>query len=379
MQFEFATAHRIRFGSGVLKEVGALAAGFGTRALIVTGQNGARTQPLIDTLTIPFTVFSVDKEPTVTLILRGVEQSRAEACDVVIGFGGGSALDAGKAIAALATNAGDPLDYLEVVGRGQPLKNPPLPMIAIPTTAGTGSEVTRNAVLAAEAHRVKVSLRHPWMLPRIALVDPELTYSLPPHLTASTGMDALTQVIEPFVCNAPNPMTDSLARDAMKRASCALQRAYENGNDAEARQDMALASLFGGLTLANARLGAVHGFAGPIGGMFPAPHGAVCAKLLPLVMEVNIRAMCQREPENDALNRYDEVAYRLTGKSLALTGVKWVQHLCDTMEIPSLSTYGITREDIPTIVGKSRSASSMKGNPIVLTDEELTEILERAL
>lgn len=375
MRFEFATAHRIRFGGGVAQEIGSLAAQMGTRALVVTGQN--RTLPFLDSLTIPYTLFSVDREPTIELALLGVEQSRD--CDLVIGIGGGSALDAGKAIAALATNPGDPLDYLEVIGKGQPLQNPPLPMIAIPTTAGTGSEVTRNAVLASEEHRVKVSLRHALMLPKVALVDPELTYSLPPHLTASTGMDALTQVIEPLVCSAPNPMTDALCKEGIQRAGRSLQRAYEKGDDVQAREDMALTSLFGGLALANAKLGAVHGFAGPIGGMFPAPHGAVCARLLPLVMELNIRALCQRDPQHDALNRYDEIAHLLTGKSLAVTGVKWVQHVCDTLQIPPLSTYGITREHIPLLVEKSRHASSMKGNPIQLTGEEMSEILERAL
>ncbi|MBZ0307084.1 MAG: iron-containing alcohol dehydrogenase [Anaerolineae bacterium] len=373
MHFEFTTAHRIRFGSGVVKEIGSLAAQMGTRALVVTGQN--RTLPFLDS--IPYTLFSVDREPTLELALLGVEQSRG--CDLVISIGGGSALDAGKAIAALATNPGDPLDYLEVIGKGQPLQNPPLPMIAIPTTAGTGSEVTRNAVLASEEHRVKVSLRHPLMLPKVALVDPQLTYSLPPHLTASTGMDALTQVIEPFVCSTPNPMTDALCREGIQRAGRSLQRAYENGDDFQAREDMALTSLFGGLALANAKLGAVHGFAGPIGGMFPAPHGAVCARLLPLVMEVNIRALCQRDSHSDALNRYDEVAHLLTGKSLAMTGVRWAQHLGERLQIPPLSTYGITREHIPLLVEKSRHASSMKGNPIQLTGEEMSEILERAL
>ncbi len=375
MLFEFATAHRIRFGRGVAQEIGSLAAQMGTRALVVAGQN--RTLSLLDSLTIPYTLFSVDREPTIELAQLGVEQSRD--CNLVIGIGGGSALDAGKAIAALATNPGDPLEYLEVIGKGQPLQNPPLPMIAIPTTAGTGSEVTRNAVLASEEHRVKVSLRHPLMLPKVALVDPELTYSLPPHLTASTGMDALTQVIEPLVCSTPNPMTDALCREGIRRAGRSLQRAYEKGDDVQAREDMALTSLFGGLALANAKLGAVHGFAGPIGGMFPAPHGAVCARLLPLVMEVNIRALCQRDPQHDALNRYDEMAHLLTGKSLALTGVKWVQHLCEALQIPPLSTYGITREHIPLLVEKSRHSSSMKGNPIQLTGEEMTEILERAL
>ena len=233
---------------------------------------------------------------------------------MVIGLGGGSAIDTGKAIAALLTNPGDPLDYLEVIGRGQALQQTPLPYIAIPTTAGTGSEVTRNAVLASHEHHVKVSLRSPLMLPRVAIVDPELTYSLPPAITASTGLDALTQLIEPYTCNSPNPMIDAICREGMQRAARSLKRAYQNGSDAAAREDMSIAALFGGMALANAKLGAVHGFAGPLGGLFPAPHGMICARLLPFVVEANVRALQMREPDSPVLKRYDEVAQLLTGR-----------------------------------------------------------------
>lgn len=210
---------------------------------------------------------------------------------MVIGLGGGSVLDAGKAIAALVTNLGNVFDYLEVIGKGQPLVNAPLPFIAIPTTAGTGTEVTRNAVLGSPAHGVKVSLRSPMMLPSLAIVDPELTYGLPPEITASSGLDALTQLIEPFVSVKANPMTDAICREGIRHAAKSLRTVYHNGADASAREGMSLASLFGGLALANAALGAVHGFAGPLGGMLNAPHGAICAKLLPLVMEVNIKVL----------------------------------------------------------------------------------------
>ena len=238
-------------------------------------------------------------------------------CDVIIGLGGGSAIDTGKAIAALLTNPGDPLDYLEVIGRGQALHATPLPYIAIPTTAGTGSEVTRNAVLASPEHRVKVSLRSPLMLPRVAIVDPELTYSLPPAITASTGLDALTQLIEPYTCNSPNPLVDAICREGMQRAARSLKRAYQDGNDVAAREDMSIAALFGGLALANAKLGAVHGFAGPLGGLFPAPHGMICARLLPLIVEANVRALQERKPNTSVLQRYAEVAQLLTGRSTA--------------------------------------------------------------
>ncbi|NIO71678.1 MAG: iron-containing alcohol dehydrogenase [Anaerolineae bacterium] len=383
-RFEFATATRIIFGAGTLREVGPLAAEMGSRALVVTGRTTARAAPLLDALNaqgIETVTFSIAGEPTTEVARLGTQQAREADCDLVVGFGGGSALDAGKAIAALLTNGGDPLDYLEVIGRGQPLSQPSAPYIAIPTTAGTGAEVTRNAVLASPEHRVKVSLRSPLMLPRLALVDPELTHSLPPEVTASTGLDALTQVMEPYVSNRANPLTDALCREGMRRAARSLRRAYEQGDDAVAREDMALASLFGGLALANAKLGAVHGFAGPIGGMFPAPHGAVCARLLPHVMAVNVRALQERSPGSESLRRYDEIARILTGndKATADDGVAWVQELCQALQVPSLASYGMTPADLAVVIEKASAASSMQGNPIQLTPDEMREILTQAL
>lgn len=383
MRFEFATATRIIFGNGTLGEAGREAAALGRRALVVTGgsrERAARLFDLLDASGMGAVAFQVDSEPTVETALAGVSAAREQGCDLVIGIGGGAAIDAGKAIAALAINSGHPLDYLEVIGKGQTLSQPPLPYIAIPTTAGTGAEVTRNAVLASPEHRVKVSLRSPLMLPRLALVDPELTYSMPPEVTATTGMDALTQVLEPYVSVRANPLTDALCREGMARAARSLQRAYAQPDDAAAREDMALASLFGGLALANAALGAVHGFAGPLGGMYPIPHGAACARLLPYVMDSNIRALREREPDNPALERYTDVARILTGRADAMPedGAAWVTALCDALDIPRLSDYGIAPSDYADIVEKSARASSMKGNPIRLTDAELAEILERA-
>jgi alcohol dehydrogenase class IV len=320
-------------------------------------------------------------EPTVDLIRGGSEYARRERCELVVAMGGGSALDAGKALAAMLANAGDPLDYLEVIGRGQPLAHASVPFIAIPTTAGTGTEVTRNAVLASPEHRVKASLRSPSMLPRLAVVDPELTYDLPRPITASTGLDALTQLIEPYTSVRANPMTDVFCVEGIRRAAWALPRAWKNGGDSEARAGMAWASLLGGLCLANAGLGAVHGFAAPVGGMFPAPHGAVCAALLPYVMEVNVRALAARQPGRTAVLRYGEIARLLTGRPQATAdhGVRWVKDLCRRLEIPTLRAYGVRETDIPDLVAKAAGASSMKGNPLVLTTEELREIISRAL
>lgn len=384
MRFEFAMATHIIFGAGTLREVGPLAAGMGSRALVVTGRRPARAKPLLDLLIaqgIESVTFSVAGEPTTEVARLGTQRAREADCDLIIGFGGGSALDTGKAVAALLTNGGTPLDYLEVIGRGQPLTRPSAPYIAIPTTAGTGAEVTCNAVLLSPEHRVKVSLRSPLMLPRLALVDPKLTHSMPPEVTASTGLDALTQVMEPYVSNRANPLTDTLCREAMRRAARSLRQAYKHGDDAAARQDMALASLFGGLALANAGLGAVHGFAGPIGGMFPAPHGAVCASLLPHVMAINARALQERSPESEALRRYDEIARILTGNERATAddGVVWVGELCQALRIPPLASYGVTEDDFPLLIEKAAVSSSMKSNPIVLTADEMGEILKRAL
>jgi alcohol dehydrogenase class IV len=384
MPFEFSTAARILFGEGKVREVPAAAAAMGRRALVVTGASPELASPLVAGLEaagVACLPFPVAGEPTIEMVRLGAQHARAERCDLVIGIGGGSAMDAGKALAAMLANPGDPLDYLEVVGRGQPLKHASAPFIAIPTTSGTGSEVTRNAVLASPQHRVKASLRGSSMLPRLAVVDPELTLSLPRGVTASTGLDALTQLIEPYVGLRANPMTDLFCAEGIRRAARALPLVWEDGGDRPARADMAWASLLGGLALANAGLGAVHGFAAPIGGMFPAPHGAACAALLPHAIAVNIQALRARAPASPALGRYNEVARLLTGRSQATAedGVRWIAEICRKLEIPPLRAYGVTEADIPDLVAKAAQASSMKGNPIVLTPEELRQTIAPAI
>jgi alcohol dehydrogenase class IV len=379
MRFEFATATRIAFGPGTARDLPALAAPMGKRALLVTGAAADRAWPLVKGLdAIPF---AVSGEPTVELIRQGTSYARENGCDFVIAIGGGSAIDAGKALAALLTNPGDALDYLEVIGRGQPLDRTPAPFLAVPTTAGTGSEVTRNAVLGSPEHRVKASLRSASMLPRIAIVDPELALTLPRSVTASTGLDALTQVIEPYVSSRANSMTDLFCVEGIRRAATALPAAWENGRDLEARTSMSWVALLGGLALANAGLGAVHGFAAPVGGMFPAPHGAICAAVLPHAMEVNIRALRAREPNGRALERYGEVARLLTGRAQATAeeGARWVDELVNRLEVPHLRTYGVRDEDAPALIEKAERSSSMKGNPIALTSDELREIVARSI
>ncbi|MGZ9221173.1 MAG: iron-containing alcohol dehydrogenase [Anaerolineales bacterium] len=380
--FEFAAADQIIFGAGKLNELGRQIVGKAKSLLLVRGRSSdaiPRVKEILSAQEIQFTEFQVHGEPTVEVVREGVKAARD--CDTVVGLGGGSVLDAGKAIAALVTNPGDIFDYLEVVGKGQPLVHASLPYIAIPTTAGTGSEVTRNAVIESTEQKVKVSLRSPLMLPWIALVDPELTYNLPPAITASSGLDALTQLIEPFVSVKANPLTDAICREGMWHAARSLRRAYENGADKEARQGMSLASLFGGLALANAALGAVHGFAGPLGGILHAPHGALCARFLPLVMGANLKALETRQPEHPALARYTEIAQILTGykTATALDGVEWMSELISELKIPMLSAYGMSEDDFPEAVEKTVKANSFKGNPIALNEGELRGILEKAL
>ncbi len=384
MRFEFSTATQILFGHATLQQVPDRAASMGRKVFLLTGRQRERASGLLAALLgrgLEVLTFAVLGEPRIDLIDEAVARTREEGCDLVIGLGGGSVIDAAKAVAALHSNPGEIMAYLEVIGRGQPLSRPGLPCIAIPTTAGTGAEVTRNSVLTSAEHRVKVSLRSPWMLPRLAVVDPELTLSLPPDITAATGLDALTQLIEAYVTPAANPLTDGLCREGIRRVSRSLFRAWEQPDDRDAREDMALASLFGGLALANAKLGAVHGFAAPLGGLFDMPHGLVCARLLPLVMDANVQALRTRAPESLALARYAEVARLLSNQPQASAddGAAWVRALCAAFKVPGLAAAGLTAGAIPLVTAKAGKASSMKGNPIPLTERELTGILEKAL
>jgi len=388
LAFELNTPTRIVFGAGCARQVGALAAALGKCALVVTGKSPERAAVVLETLAaanVRAKTFSVPGEPSVKTAREGVAAALAASCDIVIAFGGGSALDAGKAIAALVANGGDPLDYLEVVGRGQPLTRRSLPFIAMPTTAGTGAEVTKNAVLASPDHGVKASLRSPLMLPSAALVDPDLLAGLPAEVIASSGLDALSQLIEPLVSPRANPLTDGFAREGLRRSATALRRAYTAARMGVVvapadREALALASLLGGLSLANAGLGAIHGFAAPVGAMFHAPHGAVCAALLEPVMRVNVAALRARDPDGPGLARYREVAALVTGDPTASIeeGLAWVAALCRALDVPGLARHGMRAADVGELVGKARVASSMKGNPIVLTDTELVDIATRA-
>jgi len=384
MNFEFATANRILFGKRTSDEIATAARNMGSRVFVVTGKNTDRISPILKQVSasgIDVTLYRVSGEPITDVVLEAVADARKNKCDMVIGIGGGSVIDTGKVVAALLTNKGDLTDYLEVIGKGKKINKQPAPYIAVATTAGTGAEVTRNSVIGSLKHNVKVSMRSPMMLPKLAIVDPLLTLSVPKEITATTGLDALTQLIEPFVSKNTNPLTDGVCREGIIRAAGSIKKAYNQGDNIDARENMSLASLFSGIALANAKLGAVHGFAGPIGGMFNAPHGAICANLLPIVIESNVDALKMRSQDSPAIGRFDEVAGMVTGSSSATAPdlIAWIRTLCDNLNLPPLSAFGIKKSDIPAIIKKSKASSSMKGNPVDLTEDELAEILNKAL
>jgi alcohol dehydrogenase class IV len=386
LQFQLTVPTDIRFGAGRVSEVPEALAGLGaSRVLVVTGRTTSRADAIRAALTeadISSVVFAVAAEPSIGRVRAAVALLAEASCDAVLGFGGGSALDVAKAAAVLGISGNDPLDHLEVIGAGRPIDAPGLPCVAVPTTAGTGSEVTRNSVLSGSG--VKASLRSPLLLPKVAVVDPDLLVGVPQPTIATSGMDALSQLIEPLLSRRANPFTDALARDGIRRSARSLRRAYEEGmEDAAVREDLALASLFSGMCLANAGLGAVHGLAAAAGARFSAPHGAVCAAVLAAAVEVNLRALRERAPEHPALPRLTEMATLLTGRPEATPedGIAWLEQLTATLSIPGLASYGLDQAEIgeiDAVVAAAQKASSMRGNPIELSDEEVREIVTRS-
>jgi alcohol dehydrogenase class IV len=381
VSFEFATAGRITVGPGRAQELPLVLAGLGSRFLVVTGADPARHNTLLASLDRAAAVFPVAAEPTVELVRAAVAVARAQGVDVIAAIGGGSVIDTGKAVAMLLGNGGDPLDYLEVVGSGQAITRPAVPCVAVPTTAGTGAEVTANAVLAVPSHRIKASLRSPLMIPRVALVDPLLTVSCPPPVTAASGLDALTQCLEPFVSVQATPLTDGLAREGLRRAGTGLRAVYADGGDLAARADMATCSLLGGMALANAKLGAVHGLAGVIGGTADVPHGLACAALLAPVIEANVRAARLSPSGADVLERYTEAAALLTRQSDASVedGLAWIRETLTLLQVPGLAAFGLGPQQADDIAAKALVSSSMKGNPVPLSHADLKAILLQAL
>jgi len=379
--FEFATAGRIVAGAGRAAELPGVLAGLGSRVLICTGASSARHAGLLASLALPAAVFPVAAEPTVAMARAAVAAAREHGADVVAAIGGGSVIDTGKAVAMLLGNGGDPLDYLEAVGAGQKISRPAVPFVAVPTTAGTGAEVTANAVLAVPDRQLKASLRSPLMIPRVALVDPELTVSCPPSVTAASGLDALTQCLEPFVSVRATPLTDGLAREGLRRAGSALRAAYADGSDLAARAGMSVCALLGGMALANAKLGAVHGLAGVIGGTADVPHGLACAALLVPVIEANVRALQARGTGQAVIERYAEAAGLLTGKPGASVadGLAWIRETLALLVVPGLAAFGFGAGQIDDVAAKALTSSSMQGNPVPLSRDDLKAVLLQAL
>lgn len=384
MDFSFATANSIHFGAGKARSLSSLLPRGTDRAFVMTGSSPHRFQAILDLLeknSIRLELYPITEEPSVNSLAEAIQAARSFEPQVIIGLGGGSVIDAGKAIAALIHNTGDLIEYLEVVGKGRPLAYPSLPFMAVPTTAGTGSEVTRNSVIGVPDAGVKVSLRSPYMLPHWAVVDPELTFELPTEIAAYTGIDALTQNLEAFLSKQANPISSAIAREGLKRAGRSLKAACGNTLDRIAKSDMCVASLCGGLALANANLGAVHGLAGPIGGMIKTPHGALCGSLLLPVCRANYDTISRQDPDGESARRFDIAAQILTDNPAAKGTylIAWLDALIKDLPLKSLTKLGFTQNLISEATDKATRASSMKGNPIDLSEADLREILQQAL
>jgi alcohol dehydrogenase class IV len=384
VRFDLALPGDIRFGAGRVSEVPRALADLGaSRVLVVTGRTTSRADGIraaLNAADMSSMVFGVATEPSIERVRAAVDLVLETGCDAVLGFGGGSALDVAKAVAVLAASGTDPMDHLEVIGAGRPIERPGLPCVAVPTTAGTGSEVTRNSVLSGGG--VKASLRSPLLLPKLVVVDPDLLVGVPKQTIAASGMDALSQLIEPLLSQRANPFTDALARDGIRRSARSLRRAYQEGmEDPGVREDLAIGSLFSGMCLANSGLGAVHGLAAAVGARLSAPHGAVCAAVLAAAMDVNLRALRGRAPDHSALQRIAELASLLTGRPEASPedAIAWLAELAAAMSIPGLASYGLNQDAIATVVAAAQKASSMRGNPIELSDQEVTQIVTRSL
>ena len=383
--FSIARLPRIEFGSGALEKLPEISAGYGSRLLLVTGQRsfaesepGTRLFAQLRRRGLVWEQVSVSGEPSPEFVDATVAALRGTPFDVVVGIGGGSALDAAKAIAGLLRPGNSVMDHLEGVGPELPYHGPATPFIAVPTTAGTGSEATKNAVLTAPGG-FKKSFRDDRLVAEWAIVDPDLLATCPPALIAADGLDAFTQILESFVSTRANPMTDALARSGIMAARDALP-ALHRQQSAAARAPMAYASLMSGICLAQTGLGAVHGLASPLGAFFPIPHGVVCGTLVAAATASNIAALESRAPDHPALPKYGEIGRRFAMQK-GLSGPDARAFLVDSLRrwevelaLPRLSAYGIGESDLPRIVAASRGGS-MKTNPIVLTDAELTDIL----
>ena len=391
-KFELFSVGRIVFGRGELARVGQIAAQLGRAAMVIANAgemgDGGPVDRLADLLAaenVRHAFYRQRGEPRIDGVEQALQLARDAQCDLVIGLGGGSAIDTAKAVAGLLTNGGGPLDYMEVVGEGRKITQPAAPWIAVPTTAGTGAEVTRNAVLASPQRRFKASIRSELLLASVVVVDAELGVPVRPEVTARAGMDALCQLIESYTSARAQPITDALALRGMALAARSLRRACADGGDVDAREDMALAALLSGITLTNVGLGAVHGFAAPMGANFPIPHGTLCAALLPGVMSANVDALRAESAGHPTLARYAQIGRALTAQPALAdddaidAGVRFAADLAGDLHIPRLGQFGLRRGDFGEMIALARKSSSMRYNPVALSDEALTGILQSAL
>jgi alcohol dehydrogenase class IV len=378
--FQFMTATRIIFGEGALQSSLSIINQFGYSVLLVTGRDTQRAIPILNYLKaqgMRYQHVAITGEPNITMVEETAILGRKFKPDMVIAIGGGSVLDMGKALAAIIPNHGDVYDYVEVVGRNVPLKAKPLHYIAIPTTASTGSEVTRNAVLKSGQDKVKVSLRSPDMLADVAIVDPTLTYDTDPYTSGRGAMDAFTHLMEAYVCGEPNPLTDMVCEEGLRRLSCSVIAGCKH-NDHKARSDLSFAALLGGMAITNAKLGAAHGLAAALGGKLDAPHSVITARLAPHVMQENIDA-AKKAGRTDVINRYRKLAQLVTGRTNANEhdGVLWVKMVLDKLELPSLGQFGVCQTSFEQVASDALKSVAIKGNPLPLNQERLIYILKQ--
>ncbi|WP_281545230.1 iron-containing alcohol dehydrogenase [Grimontia sp. SpTr1] len=378
--FQFMTATRIIFGEGALNNSFSIFNNYGYSALVVTGRDDQRADPLLAYLSqqnIRYQRLAVHDEPLIAMVEEMAAAGRLFKPDMVIAIGGGSVMDVGKALSALIPNQGSVYDYVEVVGRALPLTAKPLPCIAIPTTAGTGSEVTRNAVMISAQENVKAAIRSPDLIPDVAIIDPTLTYGTEKSLSARCGMDAFTHLMEAYVCGEPNPLTDMICEEGLRRLAPAIIHACED-DDPKARADMAFASMLGGMAQSNAKLGAAHGLAAALGAVLDAPHGAITAQLAPYVMAENILA-AREAGRISLLNRYRQLACILTGRMNAepSDGIVWVQRILRRLDLETLPQLGLCDTMFEEVAVSALRSSSIKGNPLPLSESRLIHILQQ--
>jgi len=378
--FQFMTSNRIVFGEGALEKSLSLIKQFGYSVLLVSGKSSERSKVVVDYLNaqkLRYQHVAISGEPNITMVEETAIIGRRFLPDLVVAIGGGSALDMGKALAAIIPNKGNVYDYVEVVGRNVPLKAKPLPFIAIPTTACTGAEVTKNAVLKSGQDQVKVSLRSPDMLADVAIVDPTLTYGTDTYISGRGAMKAFTHLVEAYVCGDPNPLTDMICEEGIRKIAKSAIPACIN-DDKQARADIAFAAMLGGMATTNAKLGAAHGLTSALGGKLEAPHSLITARLSPYVMQENVNA-ARNAGREDILNRYRHLAQLVTNDVNANIedGIQWVEDMLDRLGLPVLGKFGVCSTSFDRVARDALKSHSIKGNPIPLTKDRLVHILHQ--